>query len=92
METTTKQVKKLTIEIVDEKALAEAFPELMREVKALVPNRQLLYPIAKAFHDIGRQVPGVNAYYAAEGVPESAQGEEEGAGVGGNALLWELGM
>lgn len=63
-----KEVRKLTIEITDPVALAAAYPQVM-ETKTIVttfPNRELLRPIVKAMHSIGVQVPGVNAYYAAD--------------------------
>lgn len=69
-----KDIKKLTIEIVDEAALAAAYPQIMEEkvVTTTVPNRQLLRPIVKAMYNIGQQVPGVRAYYAHEEDQKSA--------------------
>lgn len=64
--TERKQLKKLTIEITDEKLLAEAYPEVMKSVMIYQPDRQALYPIVKALYDINRQIPGVRAFYASE--------------------------
>ncbi len=85
-------IKKLTVEITDEAALAEAYPELVRTETVTVRkvDRSALYPVAKALYDIGRQVPGVKAYYAtdqesANGAPETAQGAAEAPKDGGVA-------
>lgn len=64
---TTKEpriVKKLTIEITDQDAIAAAYPEVM-ETKPVV-NRKKLRVIVNAMYGIGRQVDGVKAYYASE--------------------------
>lgn len=62
----TREVKKLTIEITDQDALLEAFPEVELVVTQKKVDRQKLRPIVKAFHSVGRQVPGVHAFYAGE--------------------------
>ena len=83
-EKTPREVRKLTVEITDEAALAAAFPEVMEQVTETRPNRQKLYPIAKSLHAIGRQVPGVRAYYANES-GQAPTGGELFAGAGNAA-------
>ena len=68
---TPKKIHKLTVEIYDEAALSEAFPEVIKEVVERRPDREALYPLAKAYHGIGRQIPGVRAYYAGDEQPAS---------------------
>jgi hypothetical protein len=43
-----RQIRKLTIHITDEAALAAAYPQVMETVTTQVPNRQLLREIVKA--------------------------------------------
>ena len=82
----TKTIKKLTVEIVDEKVLVENFPELVtpQTVTHYTVDRENLYPLVKAYHAIGKQVPGVHAYYASEEqaqpAPQTGAGESEGEG------------
>lgn len=71
-----KEVKKLTIKIVDPDALKAAYPQIMEERTVVIktPNKKLLRPIVNALYAIGQQVPGVNAYYASD---EEAKATEE---------------
>jgi hypothetical protein len=59
-------MRKLTIEILDIEALAEAYPETVETVTTKRVNRSLLMPIVKASRVLGREVPGVNSFYAGE--------------------------
>jgi len=62
--------KMLTIEVTDEKAVLDTFPEV-----AGVDHHKLR-PIVNAYYNIGRPVPGVKAYYASE-TPKAAPGENQ---------------
>lgn len=66
-----KQVKKLTIEIVDSEAIFAAYPALNREdfVKTVVDKSKLrkrMRPIVNSLYALEQQVPGVKAYFASE--------------------------
>lgn len=69
--TERKQVKKLTINIVDSDAVFAAYPALNREdfVKTIIDKSRLrkrMRPIVKTMYDLGQQVPGIEAHYASE--------------------------
>lgn len=69
-------VRKLTIEIVDQDALLAAYPAVELVITKKTIDRKKLRPIVNALHRIGAPVPGVKAYYAADGVdPEAAESD-----------------
>lgn len=66
-------VRKLTIDITDQAALAEAYPQIMETITTQVPNRQKLRDIVKACQVLRQKVPGVDAYYASERGEKTAE-------------------
>ena len=68
-------MKKLTIEITDEAALKEAFPQLFttETIVREVVDKSKLRKLANAYHEAGAAVPGVNAYYASEQEADGVQ-------------------
>jgi hypothetical protein len=74
-----RQIRKLTIHITDEAALAAAYPQVMETVTTQVPNRQLLREIVKACAVLGHVVPGVDAFFAFEREEEAAANQKNTA-------------
>lgn len=66
MQKIRKPVKKLTIEITDKVALAEALPEVMHTVTVQEVDRSLLRKVVNTNYLLGRVTPGVHAYYASD--------------------------
>lgn len=66
-------VRKLTIEILDVEKVLEQYPgvELVLPPQKAI-DRKKLRPIVNALFDIGLQVPGVNAYYAADEISDES--------------------
>lgn len=62
-----REVKKLTIKILDQDALLAAYPALKKEIVVTKVDRSGLRKIVNAFKDVGMDLPpGVAAYYASE--------------------------
>ncbi len=70
-----REVKKLTIKIIDQQALLAAYPKLRKEVTVVKVDRSGLRKIINAFQDVGMDLPpGVEAYYASEKAAEASNG------------------
>ncbi len=59
-------VKKLTLDFHDEAAFAAAYPKFVETVTITRVNRKLAYPMLKAMHAAGVEIPGVRTFYAHE--------------------------